>query len=305
MVWTEDKPLNPSARTFQGIGLLIAAVACFALYDTAVKYISTSVPLVMALWTRYLFQAVTTGAVLLPRHGAALLHTRRPGLQALRALLLLACSAFAFMSLKHMPVGEVTAIVMLTPLLITLIAATSLGERISLTRWLCALGGFAGALIVIRPGSEMFDWTMLLPLGLVASNTGFQVVTSRLAKSDDPGTTHLCTGVVGTLVTSAALPFAWEPLSGGQWALLLVLGAVSTVGHYLLILAYMRAPVAVLTPYLYVQIGFATLTGWIVFAHAPDAWAVAGIGAIAACGVLGTWLSARERGGAALAAPTR
>ncbi len=288
--------MNPSTRVLHGIALLIAAVACFASLDTATKLISAGgVPLVMAMWTRYLFQAVATGAALLPRRGMTLLHTRRPWMQLLRGLLLLGCSAFAFLSLKFMPVGEFTAIVMLTPLLITLIAATSLGERVSAARWLCAVGGFAGALAVIQPGSEMFDWTMLLPLGLVATNTGFQVVTSRLAHTDDPGTTHFYTGCIGTLATAVMLPFAWQPLhSPLLWALLALIGLFGTVGHFMLILAYRRAPVAVLTPWLYAQIGFATLAGWLVFKHAPDALAVAGIAAIAVCGALGTWLNGRE-----------
>ena len=275
----------------------MAAVACFAMLDTATKFVSAGVPLVMAVWCRYMFQAVATGVVLLPKRGRSLLHTRRPWMHLLRGVLLLLCSVFAFMSLQVMPVGEFTAIVMLTPLLITLIAATSLGERISPARWLCALGGFAGALVVIKPGSDLFDWTMLLPLGLVATNTGFQVVTSRLARTDDPGTMHFYTGCVGAVATSLALPFAWQSLEPATlWAVLLFLGLISTVGHFLLILAYMRAPVSVLTPYLYAQIGFATLAGWLVFSHAPDRWSVAGIVGIAVCGALGTWLNGRESG---------
>jgi drug/metabolite transporter (DMT)-like permease len=103
------------------------------------------------------------------------------------------------------------------------------------------------------------------------------------------------------------LPFAWQPLASPLlWALLLLIGLLGTVGHFLLILAYMRAPVAVLTPWLYAQIGFATLAGWLVFKHAPDALAVVGIVAIAVCGALGTWLNGREhRARALLAAPQR
>jgi drug/metabolite transporter (DMT)-like permease len=245
---------------------------------------------------RYTFQAVSAGAVLLPRQGLSLLRTRHPGLQVLRAVLLLSCSGFAFMSFTHMPVGEVTAILMLTPLVMTLIAATTLGERISPARGLCVCGGFAGALAVIQPGTDMFDWTMLMPLGALATNTGFQIVTARLSRTEDPGTTHFYTGVVGALIASVALPFAWRPLESALlWALLLLVGLVSTVGHFLLILAYRRAPVAVLTPWLYAQIGFATFAGWLVFRHAPDALAVAGIAAIAVCGALGTWLNGREQ----------
>jgi drug/metabolite transporter (DMT)-like permease len=277
------------------ISLVICAVACFAALDTVTKFISTAVPMLMAVWFRYLFQALATGLALLPRRGHTLLYTAHPGLQCLRGLLLLATTVCSFFSLKHMPVGEFTAIVMLTPLVITLVAASSMGERVSPLRWLMVLGGFAGALLVIRPGGDAFGWASLLPLALVACNAAFQLLTSRLAKVDDAGTMHFYTGCVGAGVAALALPFVWQPLDGWlPWALLVAMGVFSSFGHYLLILAYGRAPSATLTPFLYFQIGFAMLIGWAVFGHAPDAWSRAGIGLIALCGAIGTWLSGHE-----------
>lgn len=281
------------AHPGQAIALLVAATACFAALDTTSKFISASVPLVMAIWTRNVFQVFVTALVLLPRHGHSLLVTRRPGLQFLRGAMLLACSCLAYLSLRHMPVGEFTAIVMLTPLLITAIAAFSVGEQVPPMRWVLVLGGFCGALIVIRPGTDSFNWTLLLPLALVGTSTAFQLLTSRLAAVEDPGTMHFYTGCTGVLLTTLALPFFWQTPSGlATWALLLLLGMCSSLGHYLLILAYGRASPATLTPYLYFQIAFATLFGWLVFSHAPDTWALAGIGVIAVSGVLGTWLHA-------------
>lgn len=176
----ESTILTRSQHPLQGIAFLIAAVAFFAVFDTLTKYISITVPVVMALWFRYLFQMVATGATLLPSRGRSLLRTRRPWLQVVRGLLLLLVSLFSFLSLRRMPVGDVTAIVMLTPLVVTFVAAVSLGEQVSATRWILMAGGFFGALMVIRPGGAAFDWGMLLPLGMVVANAAFQVVTSRL-----------------------------------------------------------------------------------------------------------------------------
>jgi drug/metabolite transporter (DMT)-like permease len=156
------------------------------------------------------------------------------------------------------------------------------------------LGGFVGSLLVVRPGKELFQWAMLLPLLLVAANTGFQVLTSRMARTEDPGTMHFYTGLVGLLFTTAGLPLAWQPLPWTTWVALVLMGAFGTLGHFLLIVAYRRAPVAVLTPFLYLQIAFATLGGWLVFAHVPDDWALVGIGLVAIGGVAGTWLTARD-----------
>ena len=278
-----------------GIALLVAAVACFAVLDTTTKYISLSVPVMMALWFRYAFQAIATSVAILPKRGWSLFRTAHPRFHCLRGLLLLTTSLLAFFSLKFMPVGEFTAIVMITPLVITLLASVRLRERVSVLRWTLVFGGFVGTLIIIRPGGGNFDWTLLLPIGLVVSNAWFQILTSRMAKTEDPFTMHFYTGWVGTLVVSVALPFAWTWLdSWTLWAGVLLMGLMGTVGHFMMILAYARAPVSTLTPFLYAQIGFAMLGGWLVFAHIPDQTSLMGIGMIAVCGAAGAWLAVRE-----------
>ena len=282
------------ARRVGGIAFILAALVCFGALDTTTKIASTAAPVVMAIWVRYLVQTVVTAAVLWPSQRSRLFRTGRPALQFVRGALLLTCSVIAFFSLRHMQVGEYTAIVMLTPLLLTVVAALALHEPVSWLRWLCVLGGFAGSMIVIRPGEDLFHWLMLLPLLLVAANTGFQVLTSRMAKTEDPGTMHFYTGLVGLVLASIGLPFAWQPLPWQVWIVIGLMGVFSTLGHFLLIMAYTRAPVAVLTPYLYLQIGLAALFGWLVFSHVPDAWSLAGIALVAASGVFGTWLTGRE-----------
>lgn len=290
------RPAGKSAGgALAGIGLVIAAAACFSTLDTTTKFVSASVPVLLALWFRYFFQAVATTAAVLPARGLAVLRTAHPKFQLLRGVLLLMSSLFAFFSLKFMPVGEFTAIVMITPLVITLLAATALKEHVSPVRWLLVAGGFTGTMIIIRPGGEEFSWALLLPLGLVASNAWFQTLTSRLARTEDPVTMHFYTGWVGALLASLALPFVWEtPSHWWQWGCLLLMGLMGTVGHFMLILAYARAPAATLTPYLYSQIAFAMIGGLLVFSHVPDGWSLAGMVLIAVCGAAGAWLTVRE-----------
>ena len=281
--------------TLAGIALVVGAGACFSVLDTTTKFISTSVPLLMALWFRYAFQAVATTVTVLPVRGMSALRTLHPKFQVLRGVLLLASSLFAFASLKYMPVGEFTAIVMIAPLAITVLAATVLKERVSAMRWALVAGGFAGTLVIIRPGGETFQWASLLPLGLVGTNAWFQVLTSKLARTEDPVTMHLYTGWVGTLIATLALPFVWAELPAWWlWGALCLMGVMATVGHFMLILAYQRAPAATLTPYLYAQIGFAMLGGWLVFSHVPDGWSMVGMVMIAVCGAAGAWLTVRE-----------
>ncbi len=278
-----------------GIALVLLAVACFAALDTTAKYLTSAVPIAMAMWFRFTFQAVSTAALVVPMKGMAGLRSAHPRFQLLRGGLLVTSSALAFTSLRFTPVAEFTAIVSLTPLAITVIAAVKLKEKVSALRWALVIGGFVGTLIIIRPHSEDFNWALLLPLLLVGTSTAFQLLTSQLARTEDPAVTHLYTGCIGMLAATVALPFFWVPLASAHlWMLLLLLGILGTVGHFVLILAYKRAQPSVLTPYLYGQIVFAMLGGWLVFSQVPDAWSLAGIALITGCGALGTWLTVRE-----------
>lgn len=284
-----------AAGALNGILLILLATACFAALDTTTKFVTAGMPLLMALWVRYAFQAISTTLIVLPLRGRAVLRTAHPRFQLLRGLLIMTSSLLAFVSLRYLPVGEFTAIVMITPLIITLLASTTLGEKVSSMRWVLVAGGFAGTLVIIRPGGDSFSWATLLPLALVGCNSWFQVLTSKMARTENPETMHLYTGWVGTVVLSIALPFVWTwELSWQVWVLLMLMGLFATVGHFVMILAYQRAPAAALTPYLYAQIGFAMVGGWVVFAHIPDSWSIAGMVLIAVCGTGGAWLAFRE-----------
>jgi drug/metabolite transporter (DMT)-like permease len=279
------------------MALALTALACFATLDVTTKYVTSTLGMsvLMALWFRYAFQAVVTTAIMLPVRGRALLRTGSLKNQAIRGTLLLITSMMSFISLKHIPVGEFTAIAMITPLVVTLLAATLLGEKVSRLRWSLVVGGFAGSLMIIRPGSALFNWSMLLPLVMVCNYAVFQILTSKMVKTEDAVTMHFYTGWVGTLLASLALPFAWQaPADANEWMGLMLMGALGTVGHFILILAYRRTPAATITPLLYAQIGFALFGSWLVFSHMPDGWSLVGIAMIAICGAGAAWLAIRE-----------
>lgn len=287
-------------QVLAGIGFLIAATACFAVLDTTVKVVGAVVSVLLAVWFRYVFQAVAVATVMLPVRGRALLRTGHPRFQALRGVLLLSVSLISFIALQYMPVGEFTAIIMVTPLAVTLLAALFLRERVRPWRWLLVCGGFAGALVVVRPGGQLFGWASLLPLAMVFMYAWFQILTARMARTEDPMTMHFYTGWVGALVASLALPFVWRPIADPLvWAQLCLVGLMGTVGHFLLILAFQRAPASTLSPYLYTQIAFAMACGWVVFDHTPGTLELAGIALIVLCGASASWLTAREKSWAA------
>jgi drug/metabolite transporter (DMT)-like permease len=284
-----------NARALAGIGLLVAAVACFAVLDTTTKRVTAEVPLLMAIWARYFFQALITTAWVLPRQGLAVLQTRKLGMQLTRGVLLIVVTGLAFASLQVMPVGEFTAVVMTTPLLVTLLAARLLGEHVSVLRIVLVAGGFAGTAIIVRPSGDSMNWWLLLPLGLVIANTAFQLLTSKMTRTEATMTTQFYTSWVGTAVASIPMIWAWVPITDLHiWLGLLLMGVAGAAGHLLMIMAFERSPAATLMPYMYLQIGFAMLGGWLLFDHIPDHVSLIGIGLIAACGTAGGLLTLFE-----------
>ena len=284
-------------RTPQGAGisLIVLATLAFAMLDTTTKYAITLAPVLMLLWFRYAFQAVLTFALRFPIQKMSLLATSNPRFQTLRGVLLLITSACSFFGLQHLPVGEFTAMVMLSPLVATALAAWLLKDHVSTRRWLLMAAGLGGVLLVVRPGGQVFSWALLFPVVLVSTYAWFQVLTSRLSGEENPYTTHFYTGLVGALAMSPFVVFSWDTAALlAHWPWFLLIGFLGTFGHLMLIWAYMRASASVLTPYLYAQIAFATLAGWLVFKHVPDTLAWLGIAVIATSGVGNALLSAHE-----------
>ncbi len=290
-----NPPHTPAKPALLGISLLLVAMACFAILDTTTKRVTTVVPVLMAIWARYFFQAILTTAAVLPLKGLTVLHTQNPRQHLVRGVLLVAVTALAFLSLKFMPVAEFTAIVMIVPLMVTLLASRMLGEHVSWPRMALVCGGFVGTLIILRPGTAVFGWLLLIPMALVIVNTAFQLLTSKMARTEDAMTTQFYTTWVGVALSSLTLYWCWVPISDTQVLLELVLMGVSaSVGHFLLIMAFERSSAGALMPYVYSQIGFAMLGGWWVFDHVPDPVSMLGIGLIAACGIAGAWLTVVE-----------
>jgi len=284
-------------RTGQGGGILLimAATLSFALGDSAARHITQLAPVLMLLWFRYTFQTVATLLMRFPTQRTGLFVTPNPKFQALRGGLLLVTSFCTFLALQHLPVAEFTAMVMLSPMVATAMAAVALKNHVAHLRWVLMAVGLGGVLLVVRPGGQVFGWALLFPLLLVCTYAWFQVLTSRLSGDENPYTTQFYTGLVGALVTSPMLLWSWNTQALlDYWPWFLALGLSATFGHLMLIRAFNRASAVVLSPYLYTQIAFATLAGWVFFSHLPDALAWVGIGVIALSGVGNALLSIRE-----------
>ena len=290
---------HPAAHPLLGMALMLLATLSFAGMDTLIRHTGAFVPALLLITVRYAFQAGVM-AVWISADPRLSFRAGHPRFQAVRGVLLLTSSACAFFALKFMPVPEFTAMAMLTPVLVMLLAAALLKEHVSFWRWALVAGSFVGALIVIRPGSGLFGWAALLPLAGAFALAGFQVLTRRMSGLDHPLTTHFWTGLTGTalivpvlLAGVPDLPEVLPRVSATQWALGAAIGALGTFGHLLLLTAHGHAPASRLAPFTYAQIGWALALSWLAFGTWPDAVAVAGMVVIAVCGALNAWMNVR------------
>ncbi|WP_255838765.1 DMT family transporter [Pseudomonas benzenivorans] len=269
----------------KGVLLLCVAVFLFASVDALAKYLSAFYPIAMIVWARYAVHTLLMVLVFVPRHQMAVVRTRQPLLQLVRALSLLAVSLLFTTGLLYMPLAEQTSVLFITPILVTLYSALFLAERVRGGQWLAVAAGFIGVLIIVRPGGALFSPAALLPLAAAACFGCYQLLTRKLGETDSPVTTNFLTGLINSLVMTAGLALFWRQLDFSHVPLMLALGTCGMLGHLLLTHSFRYATPAVLGPISYAQIVFAGLLGALFFAHTPDAWALLGMLVIAASGL--------------------
>ena len=187
--------------------------------------------------------------------------------------------------LALLPLAEVTALTFASPLVVVALSGPLLGERTSLHDWLGVLAGFAGILVIVRPGAGAFAWAALLPLACAACFALFQLTTRLVGRSDHPAATLAWTILVGLLVTSPLLLIDWRPVEVAGWALMIVSGTMLRGVAVLSRLRLPPAPAALLAPFTYTQIAPAVFLGFILFGAVPDFWAVAGTAVVIGAGL--------------------
>jgi drug/metabolite transporter (DMT)-like permease len=273
---------------------MLLATGCFGCLDTMSKVLVAHYPASALVWLRYVMQTLVMMAIFLPRMGLGLVRTSSPGLQLLRGLMLVFSSVVFVLALRHMQIAEVASIVFLAPIIVALAGGPLLGERVAARTWLALAGGFSGVLLIIRPGGDAFTWWALLPLSCAFLFAGYQILTRKLAGRDDPITTLFLPGLLACIVVPPVFPGAFTvPTVPLHAALLVAVGILGGVGHFLLIRAHALAPATLLSPFGYSQLIVILVLGFLVFGEFPDALGLTGIVLIAASG-LGLILASRR-----------
>ena len=273
-----------------GIALVTVTTLMFAVLDTSAKWLVQTVPVLQVVWLRFVFHALLTTAIFMPSMGVGLFKIHNPRLQLLRGVMLALMTGLNFFALQYLQLAETGAVQFSVPILIALISALWLHEKLDLKKWLAICMGFAGVLVIIRPGSNGFHPAILLSIMNALLYAAFNLMTRRLAGSDHPISTQLASAMVPSVVLAPFAIWYWQtPDSWQVWCILVLAGLTGGLGHTASALAHRYATAAVLGPFLYQQIIYMSFGGWLIFGQIPDAAVMLGAAIVVLSGLYLLW----------------
>ncbi|MCK5944216.1 MAG: DMT family transporter [Planctomycetes bacterium] len=292
--------MTPTRSPKLGALLTIAAVIVFGLQDGVSKLLTERYSVFFVITVRY--WAFAALLVLLHRGRLpAVAATHHPWRQLLRGVLLAGQVCMIVQSFAALGLTTTHAVFSCFTLLVALGSWLFLGERVSRARQVAIAVGFAGVLVILRPGAQVFDPMALLPLAGAVTFASYQLLTRTVAGRDHPRTSFLYTGLGGALVMTCIGPFWWERPDLEGWLWLAVVSASSMFGHYLLIQALRHAEASAIQPLIYVQLVVATTVGVVAFDEVLDAVTVLGAAMVVGAGLYTLGAGRRARRAAAAA----
>lgn len=277
-----------------GIGFMLLAVTfMFPTMNASVKYLAAEgYPYGQLVWARYFGHLVFMVIAFMPLHGWALFKTERPVIQGVRSFLLFACTALYFYAIQFIDLTVAASISFTSPILVTALSAPILAEKVGIRRWMAVIVGFAGAMIIIRPGGSAFHWAMLLVIANTVSYAFYQLLTRKIASNDNPETTITLTAVFGAIAATFFLIDGMEmPRNTLHWGIFLAMGALGGFGHYLVVKAFQYTEASVVAPFSYGQLIGATFFSFVLFDTFPDQWTWIGAAIVVGSGL---YIASRE-----------
>ncbi|MGO1118789.1 DMT family transporter [Rhodovibrionaceae bacterium A322] len=259
----------------RGIAWILLTMLLFVSMDSLAKYLTQDYPVTQVVWARYFFHMALL-VVLFNRRIPSLLRSQRLGLQLIRSCILVGTTIFFFFGISGMPLVDASAIMLISPMLVTVLSVVILREQVGIRRSLAIFVGFIGAVITLKPGSDLFQLWAFFPLAAACLYSFYQITTRMLSRSDGPITTLLYTALVGMILTSIAAPFDWITPDLKGWLIMAAMGSLGGVSQFCLIKAFEAAPASSVVPFTYSNMIWATLFGFLVFGDLPDLWTIVG-----------------------------
>lgn len=253
------------------VACMLVGAAILTLNDALIKALAATYPTGEVLFLRGIFIWPWILLFAMKSGGFASLRIRSIKGQALRGACVVG-SAFLFITgLRHLTLTDAIAVSFTGPLFITALAPLVLGETVGLRRWLAVLVGFAGVLFMLRPGSAALQWAIVFPLGAAVFGGMRDLITRRIAGTETTVAVLAVTTTVVLLAGLATAPFVgWVLPQPSDIATFAVSGALIAVAHTLMIEAFRRGEAAVVAPFKYSSLLWATLFGFLMFEELPD-----------------------------------
>ena len=286
--------MSAGNNTRLGILLMIATTVVFALQDGISRHLAGDYNVLMVVMIRYWFFAAFVIAVASRKAGGvrAAARTDQPLVQATRGVLLAAEICVMVAAFTVLGLVESHAVFTCYPLLVAALSGPILGEKVGWRRWAAIGVGFAGVLIILRPGTGVFDPAAAIPLAAATMFALYGLLTRYAARRDSAATSFFWTGTTGAVVMTAVGIWFWEPMTAPDWGWMATLCVTGALGHWLLIRCYEVAEASAVQPFAYFQLVFASALGITVFGETLRSNVVIGAVLIVAAGLFTFW---RER----------
>ncbi|MET3924680.1 DMT family transporter [Devosia sp. 2618] len=220
------------------------------------------------------------------------LSSKVPLWQLLRGTLLIVEIWFFATALQSVPLGELQAISLVYPLLVTLFAIPILGEKVGVFRIVAVGVGFAGAMIIVRPGGLPLDWGVFFAILSAALYAVYIVITRKVSQFDSAATSMAYTGIIGLVLSSVVGVFFWQPMAWSDMAMVAGIAVTSCLGHGVMIFALSMAPASTIQPFNYFSLPWAIVLSIVLFGHWIDGVSLIGAAIIVGAGLV---VMARER----------
>lgn len=276
-----------------GILWMLATTLLFVCQDSTSRILLATCPPTEIAFARYFIHLLLVGGFIALRE-PRLLHSRRPVLQLLRSSVLLGTTIFGLMALTVMPFLDFSAIVWVTPVLVTALSVVLLGEKVGLRGWISVFIGLAGVWVIAAPNGIHFSPVLIFPILAAICNALYQIATRKLHTSDPALTTLFYSAIAGAFLCGLSLPFVGVTPRTVDLELMILLGCLGAASHFCMIRAFSAAPANIVAPFGYTALIWAALSGLVVFAEIPSPRTMIGSCLIVAAG-LSIFLGARQR----------
>jgi drug/metabolite transporter (DMT)-like permease len=277
----------------RAIAVICIGIVCLVVNDAFAKWLTADYPPLQIIFVRNLLAMPMITAIVLWLGGPRALQTRHPGIHALRGLLMVGGAYTFFVGLKVLPLAEATSLIFAAPIFITALSVPLLRERVGWRRWAAVVVGFVGVLIIVRPGAATFQPASLFVVA-TAMFYALGMISARWIDRGEDVWRLMFYMVLFPLVFSGLLvPFVWQTLQMSHLPLFLGMAVFGSLGMTLISQSFRMGPAAVVAPFEYTALIWASLLGWLVWGDIPGFWIYAGAAVIIASGI---YIVVRETG---------